>query len=274
MSYEMRNHPIGIFDSGLGGLTAMKELETLLPDESIVYFGDTGRVPYGTRSSEIINQYAAQDIRFLKSQNIKVVLAACGTISSVARDVGKTCGLPFFDVLHATVQAAIRATKNGRIGVIATPATIASGSYRQEILKLRPELQVFEQPCPMFVPLVENGYISPHDEVTNLVVQRSLSPIRAKNIDTLILGCTHFPIIAPIISSVIGKDITLVNSGKEAALALSSYLRENDLLKAEGVPTTKSFYVSDTTEIFSNVAEIFLGHTVSGTTHRINIESY
>lgn len=274
MTDEIRNRPIGIFDSGLGGLTAMKELENLLPNESIVYFGDTGRVPYGTKGREIINQYAAQDIRFLKSQNIKVVLAACGTVSSVARGVGDACGLPFFDVLHSTSQAAIRATKNGRIGVIATPATIASGSYRREILKLRPELQVFEQACPMFVPLVENGYISPQDEVTNLVVQRSLAPIRAKDIDTLILGCTHFPIIAPIISSVIGKDVKLINSGKEAALALSSYLRENDLLKSDDAPTAKSFYVSDTTEIFSNVAEIFLGHTVSGTTQRINIESY
>ena len=268
------NRSIGVFDSGLGGLTAVKQLIKLLPQESIVYFGDTGRVPYGTKSREIIIRYAAQDIRFLKSHNVKAVLAACGTVSSVAGPVGRECGLPFFDVLSATASAAAAATKNGHIGVIGTPATISSGSYKKEILRLCSAAQVFECPCPLFVPLVEGGYISAEDALPRLVVQRSLEPLLDKGIDTLIMGCTHYPIIAPVISAVIGEAVTLIDSGREAAAALAGYLHDHKMLKAAPGPAENKYYVSDTIDVFSQTAEIFLGHSIERLTQRINIEAF
>ena len=274
MSSDLNNRPIGVFDSGLGGLTAVKELETILPGESIIYFGDTGRVPYGTKSREIIKQYTAQDIRFLQSHNVKAILAACGTVSSVAGDVGLHCGSPFFDVLPATAKAAAAATRNNRIAVIGTPATISSGSYKEELARINPDIQVFQCPCPLFVPLIESGYVSPADDLPKLVVKRSLEPLLPKKVDTLILGCTHYPIIEPIISEVLGGNVALINSGKEAALALSRYLRENNMLKNEDLPVSKMYFVSDTVDVFSSVAETFLGHSVHNLTQCIKIESY
>ena len=270
----MDNRPIGVFDSGLGGLTAFKELETLLPHEDILYFGDTGRVPYGTKSKETIRRYTAQIIEFLKSRGVKAILAACGTVSSVAGDIGAACGVPFVDVLHATAQAAVAASPSQRIGVIATPTTIASGSFQQELVRLSPQAHVFGQACPLFVPLVENGYIAPDDEVTRLVAERSLAPVKQAGADTLILGCTHFPIIAPVIADVMGRDVQLINSGLAAAAALARLLRERDLLKSEQTPAQYRFFVSDTPDNFSAVAEIFLGHSVKGVTQKIQIEEY
>lgn len=266
--------PIGVFDSGLGGLTAIRELEKLLPEEDIVYFGDTGRVPYGTKSKEIIQKFAGQAMRFLQGKKIKAVLAACGTISSVASSVGENIGIPFFDVLHATSIAAANTTKNKRVGVIATPATVASGAYRREIQKIGPSIQVFELACPMFVPLVENGYISPVDDVVRLVVQRSLAPMKENNIDTLILGCTHFPVLYESISHAMGAEITLINSGKEAAIAMAAFLKENHLLNQSAAQGNKSFYVSDKPQSFSQNAGILLGHDISSATQQIDIEQY
>ncbi len=269
----MDNRPIGVFDSGLGGLTAVKELEQILPSESIVYFGDTGRVPYGTRDRETILRYVKQDTAFLMKMGVKAVLAACGTVSSVAGDLGHSLGLPYFDVIAPTVRAAVKATENRRIGVIGTPATIASDSYRKALLQIDPELAVYPQACPLFVPLVENAFIAPQDEVPRLVAERYLAPVREAGVDTLILGCTHYPIISSIIGSVMGKSVTLIDSGREAALALAQALKEKDLL-CGGSTRTCSFYVTDTPDNFTNVAELFLGHSVTGRTERIDIETY
>lgn len=192
----MDNRPIGVFDSGLGGLTAMRELIRTLPNESILYFGDTGRVPYGSRGREIIRKYAKQDMNFLIRHDVKAVLAACGTVSSVARDIGDALPVPYFDVLRPTARAAVEQTKNGKIGIIGTAATIASGSYRKEIERLAPKTEVFEQACPLFVPLVENAFVSPDDPIPRLTAERYLTPIREAGVDTLILGCTHYPIIS------------------------------------------------------------------------------
>ena len=159
----MDNRPIGVFDSGLGGLTAVKQLEKLLPGESIIYFGDTGRVPYGSRGKETILRYARQDMDFLLSQNVKAVLAACGTVSSVARSVGEALSVPYIDVIRPSAQAAAAATKNGKIGVIGTAATIHSDSYRSALLRLNHKLQVSPQACPLFVSLVESGFVAPQD---------------------------------------------------------------------------------------------------------------
>lgn len=270
----MDNRPIGVFDSGLGGLTAVKELEQLLPGESILYFGDTGRAPYGTRSRDTIRRYARQDTEFLLNRGVKAVLAACGTVSSTAKDVGQALPVPYFDVITPTAKAAAAATKNGKIGVIGTNATIQSDAYRQALLELDYRFQVFSQPCPLFVSLVENAFISPQDEVTRLVAERYLSPLRETGVDTLILGCTHYPIISPTIASVMGQGVILINSGKEAAKALAASLERADLLCGQGNPCSHSYYVTDTPENFLNVAELFLGHSVKGRTERIEIGSH
>ena len=267
----MDDRPIGVFDSGLGGLTAMKQLEGLLPHESIVYFGDTGRVPYGTRGREVVRRYAAQDMEFLMGHDVKAVLAACGTVSSTAGDIGHRLPVPYFDVIGPSAQAALAATHNKKIGVIGTSATIHSDAYRQALLALDDRLEVFSQPCPLFVPLVENAFVSPQDEVTRLVAQRYLGPIREAGVDTLILGCTHYPIISAIIGSVMGRGVTLIDSGKEAALALASALRERDLLGRAEKPRTVSFFVTDEPENFTAVAELFLGHSVLGRVERVTI---
>lgn len=270
----MDKRPIGVFDSGLGGLTAVKELEEILPGESIVYFGDTGRVPYGSRSREIVRSYARQDMKFLISRNVKAVLAACGTVSSTAQDIGATLPVPYFDVILPTVQAAKAATRNGKIGVIGTSASIHSDSYRKTLLSLDGELEVFPQACPLFVPLVENGFVSEEDPITRLTAERYLAPLREAGVDTLILGCTHYPIISGTIGSVMGPGVTLIDSGREAALSLAQALREQELLCDGSSPRQADYFVTDAPESFSAVAELFLGHSVEGHIERINIESY
>ncbi len=266
------NRPIGVFDSGLGGLTAVKELEKILPRESIVYFGDTGRVPYGTRSRETIRRYAAQDMAFLMNHDVKAVLAACGTVSSTAGDIGRSLPVPYFDVIGPSAKAAAGLTRNKKVGVIGTSATIHSDAYRQALLGIDYKLEVYSQACPLFVPLVENAFISPQEEVTRLVAQRYLGPVREAGVDTLILGCTHYPIIAPIIASVMGHSVSLVDAGREAALALAGRLAEDGLLCGEGNPRSAAFFVTDEPESFTGVAELFLGHSVQGRTERVSME--
>ena len=192
----MDNRPIGVFDSGLGGLTAVKQLEQALPGESIVYFGDTGRVPYGTRGRDTILRYARQDMAFLLSREVKAVVAACGTVSSIARSAGEALPVPYVDVIGPSARAAAAATKNGRIGVI------GRGHNRQRLLPQRPaahhhKLEVFPQACPLFVPLVESGFVSPQDEVARLVAERYLAPVRAAGVDTLIRAAPTTPSSRP-----------------------------------------------------------------------------
>lgn len=274
----MDNRPIGVFDSGLGGLTAFKALAKLLPHEDIVYFGDTGRVPYGTRSRETIVKYARQDMAFLQSRDVKMILAACGTVSSVAGAKGEllsdTLNVPFVGVLRPTAREAATATRNGKIGVLGTTATIRSGSYQKELAAINPELQVFGQDCPLFVPLVESGFVQPGDPITRLTVERYLAPMKEAGVDTLILGCTHYPIIAPVISEVMGDDVVLINSGREAARFSVALLAEMNLLTEENGPGQRHFYVSDRTEGFSSVAGIFLGQDVQGEVSHIDIDRY
>lgn len=267
------NRPIGVFDSGLGGLTAVKELEKILPNESIVYLGDTGRVPYGVKSRETVREYSAQDMNFLLGKNVKAVLAACGTVSSTAADIGAALPVPYFDVVMPTAAAAAASTKNGKIGVIGTTVTIKSCSYKKALLSINPDLLVFQQDCPLFVPLVENGFISPDDEVTRLVAERYLSSVRAAGVDALILGCTHYPIISSVIGRVMGEGVTLINSGREAALALSHELSRREIL-CGSTSRTAEYYVTDSTEGFASVAEVFLGHSVQGNIERISLENH
>ena len=274
----MDNRPIGVFDSGLGGLTAFKALSALLPHEDIVYFWDTGRVPYGTRSRETIVKYARQDMAFLQSKDVKMILAACGTVSSVAGPKGEllsgTLNVPFVGVLRPTAREAATATRNGKIGVLGTTATIRSGSYQRELAAINPDLQVFGQDCPLFVPLVESGFVQPGDPITRLTVERYLAPMKEAGVDTLILGCTHYPIIAPVISEVMGEDVALINSGREAARFCVALLAEKNLLTDREEEGQRHFYVSDRTEGFSSVAGIFLGQDVQGEVSHVDIDKY
>lgn len=270
----MDNRPIGVFDSGLGGLTAVKEMLLTMPHENIVYFGDTGRVPYGSRSRETILRYGKQDASFLKSMDVKMVIAACGTVSSVAGDLGKELGIPYTGVVRPTAEAAVRATENRKIGVIGTTATIKSGSYRSAIAALDPNITVFDRDCPLFVPLVENGFIADDEEVTRLVAQRYLTPLREAGVDTLILGCTHYPIIRNIISRVMGGNVTLIDSGRETALACREILKQRQLLCEREQDGDCSFFVSDRPEGFAQVAEIFLGRSIRRDVSHVEIELY
>ena len=258
---------IGIFDSGLGGLTAYRELKALLPGEDFVYFGDTGRVPYGSRSHEILQKYAKQDIAFLRTKGVDVILAACGTVSSVVLDeIAAKSDLPLVGVVDASVAEALAATKNNIIGVIGTGATISSGAFEKKIRAARPEAQVISTACPLFVPLVENGYIQRDCTVTKLVAADYLAAIKASGADTLILGCTHFPIIADIIGDLL-PGVTLISSGAAAARAIA---KNRAVVKANG---SSSFFVSDSPVNFDEVARVFLGgETV--TAKRIDIEKY
>ena len=269
----MDNRAIGVFDSGLGGLTAVKELQRRMPEEDIVYFGDTSRVPYGSRSRETIIKYAQQDAAFLKSKQVKMIIAACGTVSSVAAEILGQQELPFTGVLRPAALAAANATKNGKIGVIGTTATIRSGSYRRELNQIDPSLSVFEQDCPLFVHLVENGFLE-GDEVTRLVAERYLEPLKREGVDTLIMGCTHYPIIRGVLCGVMGNGVSLIDSGSETALYASRYLEEHGLLHAPGSRGSCSFFVSDRTEGFSRIAGIFLGHSVKQDVTHIEIENY
>lgn len=270
----MDNRPIGIFDSGLGGLTAVREILQILPREPIVYFGDTGRVPYGTRSQETILKYARQDVEFLLSKNVKMVIAACGTVSSVASQMSQQIPVLFTGVVEPTALAASLATHNQRVGVIGTTATIQSGSYRRALNALNLDIQVFEQDCPLFVPLVEHGFAAPDDPVAQLVAERYLAPLRQHNIDTLIMGCTHYPILREVIAEVMGKQVTLIDSGRETACYAAELLRSRDALCEETQMPDYSFYVSDRVEGFSKSASIFLEQNIQPKVQYIDIHTF
>ena len=270
----MSSAPIGVFDSGLGGLTAAKELINLLPHEHIVYFGDTLRLPYGSRDADTIVKFAKQDINFLLSKGVKAIIAACGTVSSnLPKQVAQALPVPYFDVIEPSVQAALAATKNKKIGVIGTAATIKSGRYEQMLRERTADIEIFSAACPLFVPLVENGFIEQGDEITLLAAQRYLAPLKAAGVDTLIMGCTHYPIIAHAIGTVMGGGVTLINSGEQAAKCAIEALNAKGLLNAEG-EGSRRFYVSDTAQSFEELSGIFLGSNTQGLVEIIDIEKY
>lgn len=270
----MSVQPIGVFDSGLGGLTAVKQLRALMPHENIVYFGDTGRVPYGNRSVDTIRRYAAQDANFLLSNNVKMVIAACGTVSSTASDLGEKLPVPYTNVIAPTARAAVEATKNGKIGVIGTRATIISGAYKKEIERINGDLQVFQKECPLFVPIVEEGFFSPDDPIAKLTVERYLRVLKEQQVDTIILGCTHYPILKAVIGEYVGMDVKLIDSGKETAIHASKLLEEKGLLNESDEEGKCRFFVSDRTEGFSDIASIFLHSNIGENVSRVDIQHY
>lgn len=268
----MNSKAIGIFDSGIGGLTCVKEICRLLPHENIVYFGDTARLPYGTRSRETIEQYAKQDIDFILSCDVKLVIAACGTVSSLMGGVKQVNGISFSGVVTPAVQAACAATYNGRIGVIGTPATIKSGAYGKAIRGIRQDCAVFGNSCPLFVPMAENGITSKDDLVVKEMCRRYLEPIKRENVDTLILGCTHYPMFHDAIAEYMGENVTLISSGAQAARFAESVLARNNLFNESETEGERVFYSSDSAEMFEENAALFLGEKIHGSVKRVNIE--
>ena len=270
----MNNNAIGVFDSGLGGLSAVKEMLKAMPNENIIYFGDTSRVPYGNRSKDTIRRYAVQDANFLLTHNVKMVVAACGTVSSVAPDLEDILKVPYTGVVLPTCYTALRETKNGKIGVIGTSATINSHSYKTRIQQKNPDIEVFEQDCPLFVPLVENGFIDRNDMVVKLIVERYMKGLKDAGVDTVILGCTHYPILKDAIQDFMGENATLIDSGKETALYTKKVLEEQGLVNTDSSQKSAQFFVSDTPDNFERIASLFLSKDMNNCAKRINIEEY
>ena len=271
----MNQAPIGVFDSGLGGLTSLGILHDLLPGEDLVYFGDTARVPYGTRSRSIILSYAHQDISFLLSKGVKAILAACGTVSSTltGEDTARL-PVPYLGVVEPAAAAAEKATRNGHIGIIGTTATVSSGSYQAALLRLRGSLRLSLQPCPLFVPLVENGHFAAGDALAVLAASQYLAPIREAGVDTLILGCTHYPLLREVLQEEMGPEVLLIDPGREAALTLKNQLQEAGQLSNKKEGGTIRYYVSDDAEHFGEMAKLYLGLAHEGPVEKIFIEDY
>ena len=271
----MDKRPIGVFDSGLGGLTAVRELKRLLPGESIVYFGDTGRVPYGSRSRDTLIKYARQDVAFLGTFDLKAVVIACGTVSTTALETleGESA-LPLFGVVEPAVREAAAATRSGKIGVIGTQATIRTGAYEGQITALLPQARVTALACPLFVPLVENGRFHPGDSVVETVVAEYLAPIKEAGVDTLVLGCTHYPLLTEVIGAYMGPGVTLVNSGAACARRVAAVLGERGALADAAREGARRYFVSDSVEGFSDLATVFLGEDVHGEVEQVDITKY
>jgi len=271
----MKDRPIGIFDSGLGGLTAVSETLRLMPDEDYIYFGDTARIPYGTRSTEVIRKYSMQDCRFLISNNVKAILVACGTVSSNALGMlQNSFDLPIVGVIEGAAKRAaeIAEAGNGIVAVLGTDATIKSEAYKKAIQKINPSVYIMSKNCPMFVPLVENGHIHKQDIAANAIANEYLSKIAPLKPAAVILGCTHYPLLSNIISNIL-PDSILVSSGREAASILKKKLTESELISGTGSGKI-SFYTSDDVELFAKNAGRFFGKDISDNIFRTDIENY
>jgi len=269
----MDARPIGVFDSGLGGLTTVKKLAEYLPGEDIIYLGDTGRVPYGSRSRDTIIKYSTQDAAFLAGFDIKAMVIACNTACSVAFEMlDDIYDIPVFEVVSAPTKVAAELTKNGKIGVIGTTATIRSGAYEAALRKIAPQLLVFSVPCPLFVPLAENGRTASDDVAALAIADDYLSKVRESGIDTLILGCTHYPLLRGVISSVMGAGVSLVDSGAETAKLVAKELGSRDMLAPRGGGGSMRYFVTDSVEGFTDLASRFLESEVSGMVKQITLE--
>ena len=270
----MNQQPIGVFDSGLGGLTAVRQLRRIMPSENIIYFGDTSRVPYGNRSRETILKYARQDMRFLRSFDLKAVMIACGTVSSNCLETLQAeNNIPVIGVVAPAVQRATSLTKNGRVGLVATRASVRSGAYERMFHAMAPNAQLFSKACPLFVPLVEEGRCRPGDAVIEQVAKEYLAELKEKDIDTLVLGCTHYPLLAEIIGQVMGPEVALVDVGAESARAAWTLLTGQKAL-AERREGAASFYTSDRVEDFEHLASLFLQEDITNQAQQIDISRY
>lgn len=271
----MDRRPIGVFDSGMGGLTAMRRLIDLLPNEDIIYFGDTGRVPYGGKSAETIVKYARQDVAFLRQFDPKAIVIACGTVSTTALSLlSSENDIPILGVVEPAAEAAVKATRNKRIGIIGTKATIRSGAMENAIRRRMQDPLLISRSCPLFVPLVENGRVNRGDIVAEQVVKEYLDGFRQAGIDTLVLGCTHYPLLSEVIGDFLGPDVTLIDTGHECALTLEQQLIQTDALTDSTGKGNRHYYASDSAQDFASLASVFLGRNILGKVDRVEIDRY
>jgi glutamate racemase len=262
----MDDRPIGVFDSGVGGLTVVREIMKDLPNERIIYLGDTARVPYGSKSEKSIKGFTLESTLFLLEHNVKMIVIACNTASSVALDyMSRMFKIPFLGVIEPGALGAIRDTKNNMIGVIGTNRTIESDAYTKAIHKLRPDITIFKKACPLFVPLAEEGWVN--TDVTRMIAKEYLSIFDNTNIDSLILGCTHYPIIKNIIGEVLSNKVTLIDSGIETAILTKDILLRNELISNKKLSDNHIFYVTDAPDRFKKIGEEFLGKPIERIGH-------
>jgi len=261
---------IGIFDSGVGGLTVLKEVVRTLPQEDTIYLGDTARVPYGTKSPETVIRYSRQIARYLLSRDIKLLVVACNTASAVAlAALEKEFPIPIVGVIEPGARAAALATTTGKVGVIGTAATVGSSAYTKAIKRINPEIEVVTRACPLFVPLAEEGWVD--NQVARLTAQLYLKELKEEGVDTLVLGCTHYPILKSVIAEVMGPGVTLVDSAEQTALTVAGILAERDLLRPSGETGNHHYYVTDIPAGFIRVGNRFLGGRL-GDVYQVNLE--
>lgn len=272
MDINYSNAPIGVFDSGVGGLTVAREIIRQLPNESVVYFGDTARVPYGSKSKDTIIRYSRQIVRFLKTKNVKAIVVACNTASAFALDtIEKELDIPVIGVVKPGAKAAIGSTKNKIIGIIGTEGTIKSELYTEYINGKDPDITVVGKACPLFVPLVEEGML--HDSITDEIASRYLNELKNQNIDSLILGCTHYPLLCSTVGKIMGPEVNLVNPAYETAISLNELLIKNNIKAQTDAKASYEFYVSDAADKFKEFANSIMPfHT--DMINQINIEEY
>lgn len=267
----MDTRPIGVFDSGVGGLTVVKQIMKVMPHENIVYFGDTARVPYGTKSREAVTKYSKQNVRFLLSKDVKAIIVACNTASSNSLDdLRHTFDVPLFGVVAPGVEEALRSTKNKKIGVIGTAGTVRSGAYERMICEQDGEMQVFSKACPLFVPLAEEGWTD--NEVSHQAAKRYLMELVATGIDSLVLGCTHYPLLKRCIGTTVGDAIKLVDPAKATAKQVKRFLEERASLNENDTEGKRQFYLSDQTDTFQFICQKALKHGYQA--EIIDIEKY
>jgi len=271
----MDNRPIGLFDSGVGGLSAVRVLRLEAPQESFAYFGDTARVPYGDRTPEDIKVLSLQDARFLRSRNVKALVIACNTITANAMEElsAENPDIPVIGVIEPATAEAVRVSRSGKIGIIATNATVNSGVYESAIRALRPDAVVTAQGCPKLVPLIETGHTQPTDALLMPVLREYLAPLQAAGVDTVILGCTHYPLIAKAAASILGDEVALVDSGAACIGAVMDALARRDAL-ADPEKGGEDFYCSARLDDFTSVAEAFLSSDIRSLTEQIDITQY
>jgi len=261
MKKKLSSLPVGIFDSGIGGLTVVKEIKKLLPQENIIYLGDTARVPYGTKSSKTVISYSQSNSQFLLSRGIKLIVIACNTASAVAvQSLRWDLEIPVIGVLEPGARKAAESTRNNRVGVIGTPSTIKSNAYKKAIENIKPEIKVYSKSCSLFVPLAEEGWTE--GPIAEEIAGKYLNSLSEYNIDTLILGCTHYPLLKTTIGKIVGKDVNLIDSAEETALEVERTLVELKLLRKEDTLPQKQFYLTDTSETFISIAGNFLGEKI------------
>lgn len=270
----MDNRPIGVFDSGLGGLTVLKEIMKLNPEESVVYFGDSGRAPYGTKSRETVIKYTFQDIRFLLNQGIKMIVIACNTASAYSiQRVRHDFDIPVIEVIEPGTLAGIRETCNKKIGIIGTEATINSGAYEKAINMIDNSVKVYSKACPLFVPLVEEGSGWWEKDITENIAREYLLQLKDEGIDTLILGCTHYPLLQKTISKVLGEGVKLVSSAYEAAKAVKKEIELRNIGRDKGINPVYRFYTSDSVGKFEPLCSLILEKNVC-CAEKVDIEKY